>query len=78
MVRPAFQRDNVLSDTERTKSAKKCLQIIADSNPNMGDWRKKDMDFYFQQSRFARMKDYAPTEPILQWLRDLVERYVTN
>lgn len=40
--------------------------------------RVKDFDFLRSQRERARFITYEPTEPQLQWLRDMVERYVAN
>lgn len=73
MTRPAFNRDNVLTPEERATSARKCIQILDAEDTT--DMRDKDYDFYISQRTEAKRIDYAPSEPQLQWLRDLVEKY---
>lgn len=75
MVRPAFQRDNVLDDNERATSARKCIQLLGAVHPH--EMREKDWGFFANQLAGSRSIQYAPSEPTLQWLRDLVDRYVT-
>lgn len=72
-----FQRDNVLDADERAKSARKCLQILRDGTSS-DKMSSKDSAFWASQRGLATNLRYAPSEPTLQWLRDLVERYVTN
>lgn len=75
MARPAFQRDNVLDGNERATSARKCLQLLGDVDPLA--MRERDWEFYRSQLTESRRINYEPSEPTLQWLRDLVDRYVT-
>lgn len=77
MTKPAFQRDGILDAHERAESARKCLALMADIN-EQSLIRVKDFDFLQSQREAARFISYAPTEPQLQWLRDMVERYVTR
>lgn len=72
-----FQRDNVLNADERAVSARKCLSILRESAKS-SDMSSKDASFWASQRGLATNIKYAPSEPTLQWLRDLVERYVTN
>jgi hypothetical protein len=72
MVRPAFQRDNILNSDERAASARKCLHLLAGHGFDMS---AKDEDFYRKHARLSSNIRYVPSEPELQWLRDLVERY---
>lgn len=67
-----FQRDNILSDDERAKSARKCLTLLFGKESEM---REKDRSFYLNQTVLATQLEYRITEPQLQWLRDLVDRY---
>lgn len=62
---------------ERAESARKCLKLMADIN-EQSLIRVKDFDFLQSQRELARFISYGPSEPQLQWLRDMVERYVTN
>lgn len=74
MPRPAFDRDNVLTPDERAASARKCLQLLGDVSAC--DVRPKDWTFFCNQLAASKRLDYAPTEPQLQWLRDMVSKYV--
>lgn len=76
MARPAFQRDNVLNEDERATSARKCIDLLGAVSPQ--DMREKDWTFFCNQLSFSKNIRYAPSEPTLQWLRDLVDRYVTR
>lgn len=73
MVRPAFQRDNILNSDERAASARKCIALLRDQNTSY--WKPRDQEFFEDQERKASNIRYAPSEPQLQWLRDMVERY---
>lgn len=75
MTRAAFNRDNVLTPEERATSARKCIQILDAEEIATDDMRAKDYEFYISQRAEAKRIDYAPSEPQLQWLRDLVEKY---
>lgn len=75
MARPAFQRDNILDDNERATSARKCISLLGDVAPQQ--MREKDWTFFCSQLAASKNIRYAPSEPTLQWLRDLVDRYVT-
>ena len=77
MTRPAFARDNILSDSERATSARKCLKLLDEIAVPEAEMRSKDFAFYVSQTGHARSVHYTPSEPQLQWLRDMVERYVT-
>lgn len=77
MTRPAFQRDNILTGNERAESARKCLALMADIS-EQSLIRSKDFDFLQSHRQRARFVNYEPTEPQLLWLRDMVDRYVTN
>jgi hypothetical protein len=75
MTRPAFQRDNVLNDDERATSARKCIHLLGAVDPHA--MREKDWTFFANQLAFSKNIRYVPSEPTLQWLRDMVDRYVT-
>lgn len=69
-------RGGVLNDDERAASARKCLQLLAEAElPFM---RPNDYTFYNKHKSLAKGLRYVPSEPELQWLRDLVSRYVTH
>jgi hypothetical protein len=72
MTRPAFQRDNVLSADERNRSAYKCLTLLEDCTQKMN---AKELGFVEEMPE--KIERWGCTEPQLQWLRDLVEKYVT-
>ena len=75
MTQTAFNRDGVLSVDERVTSARKCIQILDAQENCTDDMRAKDYDFYISQRAEAKRVDYAPSERVLAWLRDLVEKY---
>jgi hypothetical protein len=67
-----FQRDNVLSADERNASARKCLALLEDYADQMS---AKELGFVGDMS--DKIERWGCTEPQLQWLRDLVSKYVT-
>jgi hypothetical protein len=75
MTQTAFNRDNILSNEERAVSARKCVSILADVNPEK--FRERDWDFFCDQKAMSKNVRYNPTERQLLWLRDLVERLAT-
>lgn len=75
MVRPAFNRDNILTDSERAASARRCLFILENTEGATEAMRAADYTFYVKQRGLSQNIGYAPSEPQLQWLRDLVDRY---
>jgi hypothetical protein len=76
MARAAFQRDNVLTVDERATSARKCVSLLGDVHPH--DMKAGDWTFFSEQLAQSKNIRYAPSEPQLQWLRDMVDRYVTK
>lgn len=65
-------RDNVLDADERNRSAWKCLALLEDCTQQMN---AKELAFVEEMpDKVAR---WGCTEPQLQWLRDLVSKYVT-
>lgn len=70
-----FQRDNILTPEERAASARKCLNLLEDKGAE--HMRQRDYEFLIGQRAEAKSLRYAPSEPQLQWLRDLVDRLVT-
>jgi len=75
MARPAFQRDGILNLDERATSARKCINLLGAVDPYRMAGR--DWTFFCDQLAHSKRIGYAPSEPQLQWLRDLVEKYVT-
>jgi hypothetical protein len=67
-----FQRDNVLTDDERNRSAWKCLSLLEDYTARMS---AKELGFV--EDMPEKIERWGCTEPQLQWLRDLVSKYVT-
>lgn len=67
-----FQRDNVLTDDERNTSARKCLALLEDYTERMN---AKELGFV--EDMPDKIERWGCTEPQLQWLRDLVSKYVT-
>jgi hypothetical protein len=67
-----FQRDNVLSADERNASARKCLALLEDCTERMN---AKELGFV--EDMPEKIERWGCTEPQLQWLRDLVSKYVT-
>jgi hypothetical protein len=67
-----FQRDNVLSADERNASARKCLALLEDCTERMN---AKELGFV--EDMPEKIERWGCSEPQLQWLRDLVSRYVT-
>ena len=74
MTRLAFQRDNILNDDERATSARKCIALLKEVAAR-GHWSRKDFSFFTEQEKSSLYIDYKPTEPQLQWVRDMVDRY---
>jgi hypothetical protein len=66
-----FQRDNVLTDDERSASARKCLALLEDCTGRMNT---KELGFV--EDMPEKIERWGCTEPQLQWLRDLVSKYV--
>lgn len=69
---PYHQRDNVLSVDERNASARKCLTLPEDAAERMN---AKELGFV--EDMPDKIERWRCTEPQLQWLRDLVSKYVT-
>lgn len=67
-----FYRDNVLNEDERNKSARKCLALLEDCTARMNS---KELGFV--EDMPEKIDRWGCTEPQLQWLRDLVSKYVT-
>lgn len=71
------QRGNVLNAEERAKSARKCLQLLSEPRIAKERWSLGDIAMFDREYGYAQSFRYAPSEHILQWLRDMVGRYVT-
>lgn len=67
-----FQCDNVLSLDERNASARKCLSLLEDYTDKMNA-----RELSFVEDMPDKIQQWGCTEPQLQWLRDLVNKYVT-
>jgi hypothetical protein len=67
-----FQRDNVLTDDERSRSARKCLALLEDCAEHLN---AKELGFV--EDMPDKIERWGCTEPQLQWLRDLVSKHVT-
>jgi hypothetical protein len=67
-----FQRDNILNLDERNASARKCLTLLKDYTDRMN---AKELGFVEEMP--DKIERWGCTEPQLQWLRDLVSKYVT-
>lgn len=65
-----FQRGNVLSVDERNASARKCLALLEDHTDRM---TTKELSFV--EDMPEKIERWGCTEPQLQWLRDLTEKY---
>lgn len=76
MSRFQNSRDNVLTPEERVKSARKCVSLLADIEPE--DMNDRDRPFVLSQRDKAPNVGYQASEGVLQWLRDCVDRYVTS
>lgn len=77
MARFQQQRGNVLTAEERAKSARKCLDLLSSPRVPRPQWPEKDQRFYHREYGYAQSMLYAPSDQTMQWLRDLVSRYVT-
>jgi hypothetical protein len=67
-------RGNILSVEERATSARKCIMLLNDVDED--EMSEKDLKFFLTQKTRSKYVGYQPTEPQLQWLRDMIERYV--
>jgi hypothetical protein len=74
MTKPAFQRDNVLSEEERSRSAYKCLALLEDYTEKMN---AKELAFVEDMPEKIERWGCTELQLQLQWLRDLVSKYVT-
>jgi hypothetical protein len=72
MTRAAFDRDNVLDEDDRKKSARKCLGLLATEVDSMGEKEAK-----FVSDMQDNIDRWGISERQLAWLRDLVSKYST-
>ena len=70
MSKFAFNRDNILSPTERVTSARKCLTNL---EPHIEAMGQTEADFV--QRMLENIDRYGVSERQLAWLRDLNEKY---
>ena len=70
MTKTAFNRDNVLSDDDRLKSARKCLALLTSETDRMG---QKEAEFVTEMEE--KLEQWGCSERQLAWLRDLVSKY---
>lgn len=70
MTQTAFNRDNVLSEDDRLKSARKCLTLLEPETGSMGD---KEAQFVADMQ--DKIDRWGVSERQLAWLRDLVSKY---
>lgn len=75
MATTAFNRSNILDDTERAEAARRCLRILEEADED--EMKDNDYAFYIDQMAWSNRTGYAPSERQLAWLRDMVERYCT-
>lgn len=73
MTKTACTRDNVLDEHERATSARKCVNLLGDVDPNR--FKPNEWGFFCGQLSASKLTDYAPSERQLAWLRDMVEKY---
>jgi hypothetical protein len=74
-----FQRNrgDVLDAEERAKSARKCLRLLMEPRISKDKWSENDYRKFDREMGFSNSVIYAPSDQTLQWLRDMVSRYVT-
>lgn len=77
MARFQNQRGNVLDAEERAESARKCLRLLMEPTKPKDKWSENDRKKFDKEYGFAQSIRYAPSDQTLQWLRDMVSRYVT-
>jgi hypothetical protein len=70
MTKTSFNRDNILSSSERIASARKCLDLLSPEVENMGDREAE-----FVSEMMDKVERWGVTERQLAWLRDLVGKY---
>lgn len=77
MTQFARNRDNILNSAEIAKSARKCIGLLDNPEVTIG-MSARDHAFFSNQQHLSLKPGYTPSEPTLQWLRDMVSRYVTD
>jgi hypothetical protein len=70
MTKPSFNRDNILSASERIASARKCLDLLKPEIENMGE-----REAQFVEEMLDKVDRWGVTERQLAWLRDLAGKY---
>lgn len=70
MTQTAFNRDNILNDDDRLKSARKCLVLLEPETGSMGD---KEAQFVSDMQ--DKIDRWGVSERQLAWLRDLTQKY---
>lgn len=70
MTQTAFNRDGVLSEDDRLKSARKCLALLSSELDSMGT-----KEAGFVEDMQGKIDVYGVSERQLAWLRDLVSKY---
>lgn len=70
MTKTAFNRDGILDDNERLKSARKCVALLEDYTEHM-----QGHELSFVESVTEQIAEGRCTERQLAWLRDLVGKY---
>jgi hypothetical protein len=70
MTKPAFNRDNILTQDERDASARKCVALL---EPYIEDMSGNES--YFVEQVTDKIERWGVTERQLAWLRDLCEKY---
>lgn len=75
MSKTQFKRDGILNSSERSEAGCKCLKILRDAGIESDDMGEGDGSFYSQQCDRAAQINWEPSERVLAWLRDLVEKY---
>ena len=70
MTKTACTRDGILDDSERLKSARKCLALLEDEIGKMTGNESR-----FVESVTDQVSEGSCSERQLAWLRDLTEKY---
>lgn len=72
MSRFQHSHDDVLNAEERGESARKCLSLLESKREAMSE---KDLSFFDKEFGKRNYINYSVSQPQLNWLRDMVERY---
>lgn len=70
MTKPTFNRDGILTDDERLRSARKCLALLVSETSSMGE---RESEFVEEMSE--KLERWGCSERQLMWLRDLTGKY---